>query len=67
MNTADELVKRASQLSEEHQAEVLDFIAFLASKEAEDREDLKLFDERKNEPARPLKEIVAEMKADGQL
>lgn len=40
MNTLpDEVKERVRALSEAHQAEVLDFIAFLAAKEAEDRAD----------------------------
>lgn len=46
MNTAQQIQARAARLSEDHQAEVLDFIAFLAAKEAEDRADYELAAER---------------------
>lgn len=37
-----ELGEKAAVLSESHQAEVLDFVAFLVAKEAEDRADYEL-------------------------
>ena len=42
IDVAQELADQVSALSEHHQAEVFDFIAFLAAKEAEDRADYEL-------------------------
>lgn len=67
MNTAQEILKEVAALSEEHQAEVLDFIAFLAAREAEDREDFAVFEERASEPTRPFDEVLADMKTRGLL
>ena len=39
MDTAHQVQAQVAALTEDHQAEVLDFIAFLAAKEAENRAD----------------------------
>ncbi|MBI5015983.1 MAG: hypothetical protein HZB55_10920 [Deltaproteobacteria bacterium] len=63
MNTADEVRRRAEALNEEHQAEVLDFIAFLAAKEAEDRVDYVRAAERLANPGRiwTMEEVEQEL------
>ena len=58
MNTADEIRERVEALSAPLQAEVLDFVEFLASKakrqEEEDREDYERAVERLRNPGRRL-------------
>ncbi|MBI5444237.1 MAG: DUF2281 domain-containing protein [Deltaproteobacteria bacterium] len=68
MNTADEIRARVEQLSEERQAEVLDFVEYLAAREAEeDREDLAAIEEQRDAPTRPLEAVVEDFKARGLL